>query len=117
MNTTGDLFLSLLLFGLAVFMFVAMWKVFTKAGRPGWACLIPFYNLYVLLKIGGKPGWWILLLLIPLVQLVFGFLTMLGVAERFGKGIGYAVGLFLMPVIFYPLLAFGNTTYSPPAEE
>ncbi|MBL8024200.1 MAG: signal peptidase I [Elusimicrobia bacterium] len=98
-------------------MFVAMWKVFTKAGRPGWACLIPFYNLYVLLKIGGKPGWWILLLLIPLVQLVFGFLTMLGVAERFGKGIGYAVGLFLMPVIFYPLLAFGNTTYSPPAEE
>lgn len=113
MNNTGGFFTSLFLIAVAVLMLVSVWKVFVKAGKPGWASLIPLYNAYVLLKIAGKPGWWLFLLLIPLVNLVFGFLTMLGMAERFGKGAGYALGLIFLPVIFYPMLAFGSSAYSP----
>jgi hypothetical protein len=113
MNNSGDFFSSLLVLVVAVFMLVCVWKVFVKAGKPGWASLIPFFNVYVLLKIAGKPGWWILLFLIPLVNIIFMFIMMLGVSERFGKGVGYAVGLTLLPVVFYPLLAFGNVTYTP----
>ena len=112
MNDGGGIFSSLLVLALTVFMLVCVWKVFEKAGKPGWASLIPFYNVYVLLKIGGKPGWWILLFLIPLVNLIFMFLMMLGVSERFGKGIGYALGLTVFPIFFYPLLAFGDVTYT-----
>ena len=103
---------SLLILALSVFMIVCVWKVFVKAGKPGWTSLIPIYNAYVLLKIAGKPGWWLLLLLIPLVNIVFGFLTMLGLSKRFGKSVGYALGLIFLPIIFYPLLAFGDASYS-----
>lgn len=94
-------------------MIVSVWKVFVKAGKSGWASLIPFYNAYVLLKMAGKPGWWLLLLLILLVNIVFGFLTMLALSERFGKGVGYALGLIFLPIVFYPILAFGESTYTP----
>jgi hypothetical protein len=113
MNNLGNLIESLLVISLALFMIVSVWKVFVKAGKPGWASLIPFYNAYVLLKMAGKPGWWLLLLLIPLVNIVFGFLTMLGLSERFGKGVGYALGLIFLPIVFYPILAFGESTYTP----
>lgn len=95
-----------------VLMIVAMWKVFEKAGQPGWAAIIPFYNCYVLLKIAGKPGWWLILMLIPIVNLVFFFLACMGVAENFGKGGGFAVGLFFLSFIFFPILAFGDAQYS-----
>lgn len=108
--------MSLISFALGILMLVSIWKVFVKAGKPGWASLIPLYNAYVLLKIAGKPGWWLLLLLIPLVNLVFGFLTMLAFSERFGKGVGYALGLIFLPFIFYPILAFGESSYSPEAQ-
>ena len=45
---------------ICVLIIAAMWKVFTKAGHPGWACLIPIYNIYILCKIAGRPGWWLL---------------------------------------------------------
>ena len=105
--------LSLIGLALAVFLLVSIWKVFEKAGKPGWASLIPIYNAYVMLKIAGKPGWWLLLLIIPLVNLVFGFLTMLAFSERFGKSVGYALGMIFLPIIFYPMLAFGEATYTP----
>jgi len=94
-----------------VFMLVAMWRVFTKAGQPGWAVLIPFYNVYVLLTIAGKPGWWLLLMFIPLVNLVIAIITLAGLAARFGKGAGFVVGLILLPIVFYPILAFGSAQY------
>lgn len=89
----------------------AVWKVFTKAGQPGWAVLIPIYNAYILLKVAGKPGWWLLLLFIPIVSIVVGIMVVVSVAANFGKGIGFAVGLILLPMIFYPILAFGNAEY------
>jgi hypothetical protein len=96
-----------------VVMIVACWKVFTKAGQPGWASIIPFYNIYVLLTIVGRPGWWLLLFFIPIVNLVIGIIVTIDLATRFGKGGGYAAGLILLPIVFYPMLAFGSAAYTP----
>jgi hypothetical protein len=96
---------------IVVLMIAAVWRVFTKAGQPGWAALIPIYNVYVLCKVGGKPGWWVILMLIPVVNFVISLLIALGVAQNFGKGAGFGVGLWLLPIIFYPVLAFGDASY------
>src|SRR5438874_1026543 len=74
----------------AVFFIACMWKINTKAGKPGWACLIPFYREIVLLDIAGKPWWWLFLLWIPLVGLILGIMFMVGLANAFGKSTGFA---------------------------
>jgi len=108
----GSVVTILLVLGaLSLLIIVAMWVVFTKAGQAGWKSLVPIYNIYILLVIAGVPGWWLILLLIPLVGLVFHLLAMLALAKKFGKGTLFAIGLFLLPIIFYPLLAFGGARY------
>jgi len=94
-----------------VLMIVSMWKVFTKAGQPGWASIIPIYNLYVLLQMVGKPGWWLVLFFIPLVNVVIGIISTIALAENFGKSAGFSVGLILLGVVFFPILAFGSAQY------
>jgi hypothetical protein len=98
---------------IVIFMIAAVWKVFTKAGQPGWAVLIPIYNAYVMLKIAGKPGWWLLLMFIPIVNLVVWILALVGLAANFGKGGGFVLGLLLLPIVFYPILGLGSSQYSP----
>lgn len=100
-------------FAILIVMIIAMWKIFTKAGQPGWASIIPIYNVLVLLKIVGKPAWWIILFLIPVANLVVAIILTFALAARFGKGAGFGVGLLLLPIIFLPVLAFGSATYSP----
>ena len=100
-------------FAILILMVITMWKIFSKAGEPGWAAIIPIYNVYVLLKIAGKPGWWLLLFFIPVVSLVIAIIVLLGLSERFGKGGGFAAGLILLPIVFFPILAFGSATYQP----
>jgi hypothetical protein len=95
----------------AVLVIASVWKVFTKAGKPGWAAIIPIYNLIVMLEIAGKPLWWIILFIIPLVNLVAAFLTYTSLAERFGKGTGFGIGLMLLGPIFFPILGFGSAQY------
>src|SRR4030095_12401751 len=89
----------------------AMWKVFTKAGQPGWASLIPIYNLYIWCKIVGRPGWWIILLLIPFVNIIVGIILCIDMAKSFGKGVGFGIGLALLGIIFWPILGFGSAQY------
>ena len=101
----------ILYFALIILMIVGMWKMFDKAGKPGWAAIIPIYNFIVMLEIAGKPIWWILLLMVPFVNFVIAILLYLAIAERFGKGGGYAVGLIFLPFIFLPMLGFGDATY------
>lgn len=107
------MFFLLPLFWLAVVVLViaSVWKVFAKAGEPGWAAIIPIYNVIVFLKIAGRPWWWVFLLLIPLVNIIVGIIASLDVAKAFGKGAGFGVGLALLGVIFYPILAFGEAKY------
>ncbi|HTB79876.1 MAG TPA: DUF5684 domain-containing protein [Opitutaceae bacterium] len=97
---------------IAAFLIVSLWKVFTKAGQPGWASIIPVYNAYILLKIAGRPGWWLLLYFIPLVNFVIAIIVSIDVAKAFGKGGGFGLGLALLSFIFYPILAFGDAAYA-----
>lgn len=97
-------------------MIASMWKVYTKAGQPGWAAIIPIYNFIVLLKIVGKPWWWVIGMLIPFVNFILLIVVSVLLAKVFGKGIGFAIGLILLGFIFYPILAFGDATYTAPAE-
>ncbi len=105
-----------LLFQLAilVLIFAGFWKVFVKAGQPGWAALIPIYNAYILLKIVGRPAWWLLLLLIPIVNLIVAIIVSLDVAKAFGQTVLFGLGLAFLGFIFYPILGFGAATYSKP---
>ena len=102
-------------FAFLIFMIAAMWKIFTKAGQPGWAILIPFYNLYVMCKIAGRPGWWLLLMLIPFVNLIIFIILYVDISKSFGKGAGFAVGMLFLPFIFFPILGFGSAQYQGPA--
>ena len=98
-------------FAVVILMIAALWKVFTKAGQPGWAAIIPIYNVYILCKIGGKSGWWVLLLMVPLLNIIFAILLSIAIAEKFGKGAGFGLGLTFLGVIFYPILGFGDAQY------
>ena len=110
----GGVFL-IVIFAVLVVLFAAMWKVFTKAGKPGWAAIVPIYNLVVLLQIAGRPGWWTILFFIPLVSIVVAIITYIDLAKSYGKGAGFGVGLALFGVIFLPILGFGSARYRGPA--
>ncbi len=94
---------------LGILMIAAFWKIFTKAGQPGWAAIIPIFNWIVWCKVAGRPLWWIVLLFIcfPVVYIILCIDT----AKVFGKGGGFAVGLIFLPFIFFPVLGFGSAQY------
>lgn len=94
-----------------VFFIAVGWKIFAKAGKPGWAVIIPIYNIIVMLEIVNRPIWWIILFLIPVVNFVVGIIVILDLAKSFGKSTGFAVGMILLGIIFYPMLAFGGAQY------
>ena len=97
--------------GLLLWIFLPMWVVFSKAGRPGFACLIPIYNLVVLLQIAKRPVWWCVLFFIPCLGVPFYFITFVDLAKAFGKGPFFGIGLMLLGPIFFPILAFGSARY------
>jgi len=99
-----------------VLIIVGFWKTFTKAGQPGWASIIPIYNLYIMLKIAGRSGWWILLYIIPLVNIIIAIIVSIDIAKAFGKGTAFGVGLAFLGVIFFPILGFGDATYQGAAK-
>jgi hypothetical protein len=108
-------FLLCIIFGLLI-QGILLWGVFTKAGHPGWASMVPIYSAVILCQIGGKPWWWIILFIVPLVGFIMWIILCIAIAERFGKGTGFAIGLALLSVIFFPILGYGSATYSgPPA--
>jgi hypothetical protein len=104
----------LILCAVIIFEVASMWKVFTKAGQPGWASLIPIYNGIVMLQIAGKPVWWILLYFIPLVNIVVACIVMHNISKNFGHGTGFTLGLIFLGGIFIPILAWGDSEYQQP---
>ncbi len=107
--------INLMSLAFAVLAIIGIWKVFTKAGKPGWAAIIPIYNVIVILEIVGRPIWWILLLLIPCVNFVVAIMLGIDMARSFGKSEAFGVGLALLGFIFYPILGFGSAQYRGPA--
>jgi hypothetical protein len=108
------LFFMLIYAAVIIGTIAGLWKVFEKAGKPGWACIVPFYNIIVLLEIIGKPLWWIVLFFIPCVGVIMGFVIAIELAKKFGKDAMYGVGMALLPFVFYPLLGFGDAKYLGP---
>jgi len=102
---------------LAIFLvtIIGCWKAYSKAGQPGWSCIIPIYNMVVWLQICGRPIWWIILLLIPLVNLIIFIVICIDFAKSFGKGVGFGLGIFFLGFIFIPILGFGSATYQGPS--
>lgn len=114
MQSSGFGFIGVIYLAVIVLMIASMWKIFVKAGKPGWYSLIPIYNIIVLLEICGKPMWWIVLFLIPIVNIVVMILLVIALAKSFGKDAVFAVGLILLGFVFYPILAFGDAKYVGP---
>jgi hypothetical protein len=110
-SSMEDTIVTLVFIGAIVLMIASMWVVFSKAGKPGWASIIPIYNVFVMLSIAKKPAWWLILFLIPFANLVTAILLANGVAVNFGKNGGFGLGLFFLPFVFYPILAFGDARY------
>lgn len=118
----GDVFLGLglttiisILAFIIIIQIVAHWKIYEKAGHDGWLSIIPFVNFYVLLKIIGKPGWWLLLLFIPIANIIIIIWVTNLLSKSFGKDELFTIGLIFFSVIFYPILGFGNAKYIGPA--
>jgi hypothetical protein len=105
----------ILALAVGVLVIIGWWLMFTKAGKPGWAAIIPIYNVYTLLKVVGRPGWWLILYIIPIVNVVIQIVVNLDLARSFGRGGGFALGLIFLPFIFYPILGFGPDRYLGPA--
>ena len=112
----GGAISSLISLAIMVLVIAGIWKVFTKAGKPGWAAIVPIYNIICLLDIAGKPAWWFVLMLIPIVNFIVAIIVSISVAQNFGKSTGFGIGLALLGPIFYPLLGFSDAQYRPVAQ-
>ena len=114
-------FVVIISLAISIVMLVANWKINVKAGQPGWAILVPFYSLYIHFKVLQRPSYWIWLyigslltavILVGLIAIiVLSILDTIRLAKVFGKGDGFIVGLIFLPVVFYPMLAFGDAQY------
>jgi len=96
---------------IVVVLIAAYWRIFAKAGRPGWASLIPIYNIVTLLHITGRSGWWFLGMCVPLLNIFVLIRLVFELARAFGRGIGFGFGLLLLSPIFIPVLGFGASQY------
>jgi len=118
-DSAGGAFFGIVLFvfylAFIAFYIVVGWKIFEKAGQPGWACIIPIYNGIVFLQIAGRPIWWILLFLIPVVNIVMTFIVYIDFCRKFGKDTLFGVLTVFFGAITMPILAFGSAQYDPDA--
>ncbi|MDB2226454.1 DUF5684 domain-containing protein [Halorubrum ezzemoulense] len=108
-STNIELFVTL---GLIILIFAGLWKVFEKAGKPGWAAIIPIYNLYVLVKVSGNAWYWFALFFVPVINFFATLKVSIDVAGKFNKGILFGLGLTFISFVFYPLLGFGGYQYN-----
>lgn len=102
---------SLIILGVSVLMLISNWKIFTKAGKPGWATIVPFYNIYVQTEIAGLPIMYFIFTFIPFLNIYAIFKIYIEIAHKFGKSTGFGIGMIFLNVIFIPMLAFGNSKY------
>ena len=110
-QSTGSGIVSIIV---SVLLLIAWWKTFNKANEAGWKSIIPFYNMYTLVKIADGKGIKFLLLLIPIVDIIYGIILANRLSKAFGKSTGFTVGLIFLPVIFMLILGFGDAQYQGP---
>lgn len=105
---------SVIALAVTILMLIAQWKIFVKAGKPGWGAIVPFYNMYCLFEMSFGNGWLFLLCLVPCVNVVITIMMWIKLAQAFGQGAAYGIGLIFLPVIFLPMLGFGSAEYIGP---
>lgn len=113
-NGTVSLITDVVFLAVLVLMIAAQWVIFAKAGKPGWAAIIPIYSTIVLLQVVGRPVWWFILYFIPFVNIVIGLIVINDLSKSFGHKIGFTLGLIFLSIIFFPILAFGGSQYVGP---
>ena len=96
----------------AIAAIAGVWKAFEKAGAPGWAAIVPIFNVYVMTKMAGKPGWWVVLIFIPLVNIIIMIVICMAIAPKYGKTEGFGIGMALLSFIFWPILGFGDAQWN-----
>jgi hypothetical protein len=96
-----------------ILVIAGLWKTFIKADRPGWGAIIPFYNTYLMIKVAGRPGWWLILFFIPFVNIIMWLVVALGISDNFGHGAGFGILLWLFAPIMFLVLGFGSSQYKP----
>ncbi|MCK5250148.1 MAG: hypothetical protein KAJ98_09315 [Spirochaetaceae bacterium] len=96
----------------SIVLIIANWKIFTKAGKPGWAIIIPIYNIIVMLQIVDKPLWWIIMLIIPGVNVVFMIMILYNLVLKFGQPGWHVILALFFGIIYYPYLAFSKASYT-----
>lgn len=106
---------SIIGLALTVLLLVSLWKIFVKAGKPGWGAIVPFYNFYCLFDISFGNGWLFLLIFVPCVNVIMQIIAYVKLTQAFGKSGGFAVGVIFLPWIFLPILAFDGSQYYGPA--
>jgi hypothetical protein len=106
------LLVPLLSLAFAVVVIAGMWKAFEKAGEPGWAALIPIYNLYKVIEISDNEWWWLILFFLPVINFIALLKINIDLAKTFGQGLGFGLGLAFLSFIFWPLLGFGDYEYT-----
>lgn len=115
-SSGGMIVYMTIMLAVAVFSIVSMWKVFKKAGKEGWAALIPIYNLVVLFQISGidpkKLLWFLLPFIGQIIVFVYLIMAYINLAKAFGKSSGFAAGLIFLNVVFMGILAFDDSVYS-----
>lgn len=104
------IFLTIISLVIAVFMVVSLWRLFAKAGKPGWASIVPFYNYIVMLEIAGKPIWWFAMFFVPFADIVFAIMTLFAFVKAYGRSDGFAVLSIFFPFVTYPMMAFSAST-------
>ena len=110
-DAVGSVILSGIYMAILVVILPGIWKVFTKAGQPGWGTLIPIYNLYLLCKIAGRPGWMVIFFFIPVLNMIFPTIICIDLARNFGKSCDFTAGMVFLPFVFIPILGFGSSSY------
>jgi len=114
-STSYPLWFWVLYFGVIILSFASMWKLYLKANQPGWASIIPVYNYVIWMKIIGRPLWWVLLMFVPFVNVIIGFIVTYDFMKSYGKSnLGFYLGLLILSPIFFPILAFGESKYVGP---
>jgi hypothetical protein len=114
-SSSGAGFIIVIYLAIVILYVAAYWRLFAKAGEPGWGAIVPIYNLYLYCKIAGRPEWWLILFFIPLVNIVIALIVAMDIAKAFSKSSGFGIGLWLLSFIFVPILGFGSAVYTKPA--
>ncbi len=96
-------------FILFILWFAAMWRIYEKGNKPGYAMFVSIYNMYCLAEISVKDGWKFLFTLIPIFGVIYDWYLYYKLAGRFNKSSAFGLGIVFLPFIFMPLIASDET--------